>query len=237
MKSVLMTREYPPEVYGGAGVHVAHLAAALARSIDVEVRCFGAERAAPGGHPGGPVVRAYGNPAAGRDAPRYLSTLQTISVNLSMAAGLEGATVVHSHTWYANLGGHAGKLAFGIPHVMTSHSLEPKRAWKAEQLGAGGHALSSFCERTAIEAADGVIAVSAGMRADILECYPAVDPDRVSVIHNGVDPNEYRPDPATDVLERLGVDPDRPSVVFVGRITRQKGITHLLDAAACFDPE
>ncbi|MGH2718169.1 MAG: glycogen synthase, partial [Actinomycetota bacterium] len=182
------------------------------------------------------VVRAYGNPAAGAGAPRYLPTLQMMSVNLSMAAGLDDATVVHSHTWYANLGGHAGKLAFGIPHVMTSHSLEPKRAWKAEQLGAGGHALSSFCERTAIEAADAVIAVSAGMRADILECYPKVDPARVRVIHNGVDPNEYRPDPATDVLDRSGVDPGRPSVVFVGRITRQKGITHLLDAAAMFDP-
>lgn len=236
MKPVLMTREYPPEVYGGAGVHVAHLAAALARSIDVEVRCFGAERPAPGPELARLAVQAYGNPTAAAGSPRYLPTLETISVNLSMAAGLDDASVVHSHTWYANLGGHAGKLAFGIPHVMTSHSLEPKRAWKAEQLGAGGHALSSFCERTAIEAADAVIAVSAGMRDDILECYPTVDPGRVAVIHNGVDPQEYRPDPATDVLERLGVDPARPSVVFVGRITRQKGITHLLDAAAAFDP-
>ena len=237
-----MTREYPPEVYGGAGVHIAHLAAGLARRIDVEVRCFGAPRPATGGGPapagaGGSLeVRSYGSPTAGRDAPQHLATLGTISINLAMAAGLEGASVVHSHTWYANLGGHAAKLLYSIPHVMTSHSLEPKRAWKAEQLGAGGHALSSFCERTAIEAADGIIAVSGQMRQDILECYPAVDPGRVVVIHNGVDPQEYRPDPGTDVLERYGVDPTRPSVVFVGRITRQKGITHLLDAAADFHP-
>jgi starch synthase len=233
VKAVLMTREYPPEVYGGAGVHVAHLAAVLATRIPVEVRCFGAARPEV---PGAPAVRAYGNPAAGPTAEQHLATLQTMAINLSMAAGLEGASLVHSHTWYANLGGHAGKLAYGIPHVMTSHSLEPKRAWKAEQLGAGGHSLSSFCERTAIEAADAVIAVSAQMRLDILECYPLVAPERVVVIHNGVDPAEYRPDPGTDVLERYGVDPGRPSVVFVGRITRQKGITHLLDAAMSFDP-
>jgi starch synthase len=233
VKAVLMTREYPPEVYGGAGVHVAHLAAVLATRIPVEVRCFGAPRPEV---PGAPAVRAYGNPAAGPTAEQYLATLQTMAINLTMAAGLEEASLVHSHTWYANLGGHAGKLAYGIPHVMTSHSLEPKRTWKAEQLGAGGHSLSSFCERTAIEAADAVIAVSAQMRLDILECYPQVAPERVVVIHNGVDPAEYRPDPATDVLERYGIDPGRPSVVFVGRITRQKGITHLLDAAVSFDP-
>ena len=229
-----MTREYPPEVYGGAGVHVAHLAQVLARSIPLEVRCFGKPRAAAVA--GEPVVRAYGDPAAGPDAPRYAATLETISINLAMAAGLDDASLIHSHTWYANLGGHAGKLAYGIPHVMTSHSLEPKRLWKAEQLGAGGHALSSFCERTAIEAADAVIAVSAQMRLDILDCYPAVAPERVAVIHNGVDPDEYRPDPATDVLEAHGIDPDHPAVVFVGRMTRQKGITYLLDAAGEVDP-
>src|SRR2546421_3120939 len=234
VRVVLMTREYPPEVYGGAGVHVAHLARVLARSIPVEVRCFGRPRA--GAAAGEPVVRAYGDPAAGPEAPRYAATLETISINLAMAAGLDDASLVHSHTWYANLGGHAGKLAYGIPHVMTSHSLEPKRLWKAEQLGAGGHALSSFCERTAIEAADAVIAVSGQMRLDILECYPAVVPQRVVVIHNGVDPDEYRPDPATDILEAHGIDPDRPAVVFVGRITRQKGIIHLLDAAGEMDP-
>ena len=229
-----MTREYPPEVYGGAGVHVAHLAAELARHIDVEVRCFGQPREP--GPPGSPTVVAYGGPTAGPDAPHNLATLETVSVNLAMAAGLDGADVVHSHTWYANLGGHAGKLLNGIPHVMTSHSLEPKRTWKAEQLGPGGYALSSFCERTAIESADAVIAVSAQMRRDILDCYPLVDPEAVRVIHNGVNAAEYRPDPATSFLEAHGIDPGRPSVVFVGRITRQKGITHLLDAAAALDP-
>jgi starch synthase len=229
-----MTREYPPEVYGGAGVHVANLAAVLARSIAVEVRCFGAPRPAP--EPGAPVVRSYGEPSVAAGAPTNSATLQIMGISLSMAAGLDDASLVHSHTWYANLGGHAGKLSAGIPHVMTSHSLEPKRAWKAEQIGAGGLALSGFCERTAIEAADAVIAVSGQMRRDILESYPAVAPDRVVVIHNGVDPDEYRPDPGTDVLEAHGIDPHRPSVVFVGRITRQKGITHLLDAAVELDP-
>ena len=229
-----MTREYPPEVYGGAGVHVAYLAAELARSIPVEVRCFGAQR--PGAAPGAPVVKAYGEPNAGPAAPSYAGMLQTLSINLSMAAGMDDASIVHSHTWYANLGGHAAKLLYTIPHVMTSHSLEPKRLWKAEQLGAGGHALSSFAERTAIEAADTLIAVSDQMRLDILECYPAVDPQRVVVIHNGVDPQEYWPDPAIDALERHGIDPAHPSVAFVGRITRQKGITHLLDAAEEMDP-
>ena len=137
---------------------------------------------------------------------------------------------------YANLGAHSAKLLYRIPHVMTCHSLEPKRLWKAEQLGVGGHALSSFCERTAIEAADAVIAVSGQMRLDVLECYPAVDPERVVVIHNGVDPQEYMPDRDIDTLERHGIDPATPSVVFVGRITRQKGMTHLLDAADEIDP-
>jgi starch synthase len=147
-----------------------------------------------------------------------------------MAAAVEGADVVHSHTWYANLAGHLAKLLYGVPHVVTTHSLEPLRPWKAEQLG-GGYALSSFCERTALEAADLVIAVSAQMRRDVLACYPAVEPGRVTVVHNGIDLDEYRRDPATDVLRRHGIDPDRPSVVFVGRITRQKGLTHLLEAA------
>ncbi|MEY2534615.1 MAG: alpha-maltose-phosphate synthase, partial [bacterium] len=152
-----------------------------------------------------------------------------------MAAGAEGSDLVHSHTWYANLGGHLGKLVHGVPHVATVHSLEPLRPWKAEQLG-GGYALSCFCERTALEAADAVIAVSQGMRRDVLACYPAIDPARVQVIYNGVDTDEYKPDPNTDALERHGVDPSRPSVVFVGRITRQKGVPHLLRAALRMDP-
>ena len=146
-----------------------------------------------------------------------------------------GADLVHSHTWYANLPGHLAQLMYAVPHVMTSHSLEPLRPWKAEQLGAG-YALSSYCERTASEVADAGIAVSTAMADDVLEAYPAVDPGRVHVIHNGIDADEYQPDHATDVLERYGIDPAAPSAMFVGRVTRQKGITHLLDAAEAFDP-
>jgi starch synthase len=159
-----------------------------------------------------------------------------MSVGLRMAADVGDVDLVHSHTWYANFPGHLAKLMHAVPHVMTSHSLEPLRPWKVEQLGPG-YALSLYSERTAIEAADAVIAVSAAMGEDVLRAYPAVDPGRVHVIHNGIDAAEYRPDHATDVLERVGVDPGRPAVMFVGRGTRQKGITHLLDAAAGFDPE
>jgi len=220
----LCTREFPPEVYGGAGVHVEHLAEALAAHVDVAVHCFGEPREAP-------LVAGTYQPwdaLAGR-AP-HLAALQTFSVDLAMAAAVAGADVVHSHTWYANLAGHLAKLTYGIPHVMTSHSLEPLRPWKAEQLG-GGYQLSLWAERTAVESADAVVAVSAGMAADILQSYPAVRPERVHVIHNGVDTDVYRPDAGTDVLERLAIDPTLPTVVFVGRITRQKGVPHLLDAA------
>jgi starch synthase len=161
--------------------------------------------------------------------------LQVLGVDLEMAAACAGADLVHSHTWYANLAGHVAKLLHGVPHVVTTHSLEPLRPWKAEQLG-GGYAISSWAERTAILAADAVVAVSEGMRRDVLACYPEVDPARVSVLHNGIDTTEYAPDHGTDVLSRVGVDPDRPSVVFVGRITRQKGLPYLLRAARSFDP-
>ncbi|GLY23830.1 glycogen synthase [Micromonospora sp. NBRC 101691] len=216
----LLTREYPPEVYGGAGVHVEYLARELRRLADVRVHCFGAPRTEPG-------VTAYPEPVelAGANA-----ALRTMGVDLAMAAGCAGADVVHSHTWYANLAGHTAKLLHGVPHVVTVHSLEPLRPWKAEQLG-GGYALSSWCERTAIEAADAVIAVSAGMMRDVLAAYPTVDPARVRVVHNGIDTDQYAPDHGTDVLARLGVDPSRPSVVYVGRITRQKGLPYLLRAA------
>ncbi|MER5705199.1 glycogen synthase [Micromonospora sp. NPDC002296] len=216
----LLTREYPPEVYGGAGVHVEYLARELRRLADVRVHCFGARRTEPG-------VTAYAEPAglAGANA-----ALRTMGVDLEMAAGCAGADVVHSHTWYANLAGHTAKLLHGVPHVVTAHSLEPLRPWKAEQLG-GGYALSSWCERTAYEAADAIVAVSAGMRADVLAAYPAVDPDRVRVVHNGIDTVQYAPDTGTDVMDRLGIDPTRPSVVYVGRITRQKGLPYLLRAA------
>ncbi|HEX2027302.1 MAG TPA: glycogen synthase [Nitriliruptorales bacterium] len=224
----LLTREFPPEVYGGAGVHVEHLAVALTHHVDVAVHCFGQPRSSP------LVAGAY-RPwdALEGDAPP-LSALRTVSVDLRMAAAAEDADLVHSHTWYTNLAGHFAKLLHGIPHVVTSHSLEPLRPWKREQLG-GGYDVAAFCERTAVEAADAVVAVSAGMRADMLACYPAVDPDRVEVIHNGVDADAYRPHPGTDALLRHGIDADRPCVVFVGRVTRQKGLPYLLDAAEHLD--
>jgi starch synthase len=221
----LLTREYPPEVYGGAGVHVEYLARELRALAEVRVHCFGAPRTEPG-------VTAYGDPPGLSGAN---PALRTLGVDLEMAAGAAGADVVHSHTWYANMAGHVAKLLHGIPHVMSTHSLEPHRPWKAEQLG-GGYALSSWAERTAVEAADAVISVSAGMRRDVIEAYPGVDPDKVVVVHNGIDTSEYAPDPATNVLEAQGVDPDRPSVIFVGRITRQKGLPYLLRAAAQLDP-
>ena len=223
MRIALLTREYPPEVYGGAGVHVEYLARELARITDVEVRCFGADR------PGALAFRPPPGLATANAA------LQAMGTDLEMAADLGGATLVHSHTWYANLAGHVAKLLHGIPHVATVHSLEPMRPWKAEQLG-GGYRLSSFCERTGLESADALIAVSPAMRDDVLRSYPAIDPERVHVILNGIDSEQYHPDAATDQLERLGVDPGRPSVVFVGRITRQKGLSHLLDAALALDP-
>ncbi|MFP5336046.1 MAG: glycogen synthase [Actinomycetes bacterium] len=220
MRVDLLTREYPPDVYGGAGVHVAELAAVLRRHLDLRVRCFGAPRDEEG-------VTAYGDP------PRLSSAnaaLRTLGVDLEMAADVGGADLVHSHTWYANLAGHLGGLLHGVPHVLTAHSLEPLRPWKAEQLG-GGYAVSSWAERTAYLGAAGVVAVSAGMRADILRAYPDVDPERVHVVHNGIDTSLWQRDEGTGHLARLGIDPGRPSVVFVGRITRQKGLPHLLRAA------
>jgi starch synthase len=228
MRVSLLTREYPPEVYGGAGVHVEYLGRELGRLVDLTVHCWGEDRADP-------AVHAYRPWQALAGESPHLAALQAMSIDLLMAAGVQGTDIVHSHTWYAQFAGHLAKLMYGIPHVTTVHSLEPLRPWKAEQLG-GGYALSSFCERIALESADAVIAVSEGSRRDILGCYPAIDQSRVQVIYNGIDAAEYAPDAGTDVLARLGVDPDRPSVVFVGRITRQKGVAHLLRAARDFDP-
>ena len=222
LRVALLTREYPPEVYGGAGVHVEYLARELAPLVDLTVHCQGADR------PGAVAHQAWDRLAGANQA------LQTISADLSMTAAVAGAELVHSHTWYANLAGFLAARLYGIPHVVTTHSLEPLRPWKAEQLG-GGYALSSWCERTAVESATAVIAVSDGMREDVLAAYPAVPASRVRVIRNGIDTAEYSPDPATDVLERIGVDPQRPSVVFVGRVTRQKGLPVLLRAAAGLD--
>lgn len=224
MRVGLLTREYPPDVYGGAGVHVEFLARELRPLVDLDVHCWGEGRA-----DGVLRHRPWSTLDGANDA------LRTFSVDLAMAAALEGRELVHTHTWYANLGGHLAKMLHGIPHVMTAHSLEPLRPWKAEQLG-GGYELSSWAERTAIEAADAVIAVSGAMREDILGCYPALDPEKVHVVHNGIDTELYRPDHGTDALERIGLDPSRPYVLFVGRITRQKGVPHLLRAVRDIDP-
>jgi starch synthase len=233
MRVALLSREYPPEVYGGAGVHVEYLARELAHLVDLEVHCFGAAR--PAGPPGAPRVSAHPTWDALAGDARHLGALRTVATDLSIAAAVEGNDLVHSHTWYANLAGHLAKLLYGVPHVVSVHSLEPLRPWKVEQLG-GGYHVSRWCERTALEAADRVIAVSAGMAADIIGVYPTVDAGRVRVIRNGIDTDQYRPDHGTDVLGAYGVDPGRPSVIFVGRITRQKGVPHLLDAALAIDP-
>ncbi|HEY9424407.1 MAG TPA: glycogen synthase [Microterricola sp.] len=220
MRVDLLTKEYPPEVYGGAGVHVAELVRALRTDIDVVVRCFGAERNAPD-------TVAYAAPETLADANPALSTL---GVDLAMAQDVSGASLVHSHTWYANGAGHIAKLLHDVPHVVTAHSLEPLRPWKAEQLG-GGYRVSSWVEKTAFEAADAVIAVSGGMARDILRSYPSLDEQRVHVVYNGIDLNRWKPLHDSDTVRALGIDPDRPSIVFVGRITRQKGLPYLLRAA------
>jgi starch synthase len=236
MRVAMMTREYPPEVYGGAGVHVTELVAQLRHLCEVDVHCMGAPR--PG------TFVAQTDPAL-KGANAALSTL---SADLNMVNAASAATVVHSHTWYTGLAGHLAALLYGIPHVLTAHSLEPMRPWKAEQLG-GGYRVSSWVEKTAVEAADAVIAVSSGMRDDVLHTYPALDPNRVHVVRNGIDTDVWypvadarsktgeAPQPGESVLAELDVDVDRPIVAFVGRITRQKGVAHLIAAAHHFAPE
>jgi starch synthase len=227
MRVAMMTREYPPEVYGGAGVHVTELVAVLRRLCEVDVHCMGAPRLGAFVHQPDPALRGA-NPA-----------LSTLSADLVMANAASEATVVHSHTWYTGLAGHMAALLYGIPHVLTAHSLEPLRPWKAEQLG-GGYRVSSWVERTAIEAADAVIAVSSGMREDVLSTYGALDPARVHVVRNGIDTEVWypaAPTPGESVLEELGVDREKPLVAFVGRITRQKGVAHLVAAAHRFSPD
>ncbi|MDE0777664.1 MAG: glycogen synthase [Nocardioides sp.] len=228
MRVDVLTKEYPPAVYGGAGVHVAELVRALRGldGLDARVRAFGGARDEPGTTAYDALTELAGaNPA-----------LATLGVDLAIADACGGADLVHSHTWYANLAGHLASLLHGVPHVVTAHSLEPLRPWKAEQLG-GGYAVSSWAERTSYEAAAAVIAVSAAMRDDVLASYPAIDPDRVHVVHNGIDTADWAPIHAPARVRELGVDPDRPSVVFVGRITRQKGLPHFLRSVAQLPPE
>jgi starch synthase len=226
MRVDLISREYPPEVYGGAGVHVAELVRALRPNVDVVVRCFGMPR---------DELDVF-NYLVPPELTQANPSLATLGVDLQIAQDVVGADLVHSHTWYANAAGHLASLLHGIPHVVTAHSLEPLRPWKAEQLG-GGYRVSSWIEKTAFEGAAAIIAVSDGMRRDILRSYPALDPQRVAVVHNGIDLERWKPVDDPDLVRELGIDPDRPSVVFVGRITRQKGLPYLLRAAAMLPPE
>jgi alpha-maltose-1-phosphate synthase len=215
----LLTKEWPPANYGGAGVHVEYLVAELRRRVEVEVHCFGEPRADALAHPT-PDTMSDSNPA-----------IQTLAVDLAMVAAMSAdVEVVHSHTWYANLAGHLAGRFLNVPHVVTAHSLEPRRPWKAEQL-AGGYRISSWVEHASYAAADAIIAVSHGMRRDVLDCYPDIDPDIVKVVHNGIAYDAFVRASGADGIERLGVDPTTPYALFVGRITRQKGITHLLEAA------
>jgi len=227
MRVDIVTKEYPPEIYGGAGVHATELVKALrAEGTEVQVRAFGASREETD-------TTSYGVPAELASAN---GAIQTLGTDLAIVSDIAGADVVHSHTWYANFAGHLASLLHGIPHVVTAHSLEPLRPWKAEQLG-GGYAVSSYIEKTAYEGAAAVVAVSSGMRDDILRSYPSLDPDKVRVIYNGIDTESWHPVSDDDFLRSQGIDPARPSVVFVGRITRQKGLPYLLRAAEQLPPE
>jgi starch synthase len=223
MKVAVLTREFPPSIYGGAGVHVDFLTRELRRLIDVDVHCFGDPR---------PGAYAHQTPPGLADAN---AALRTIGTDLDIVQAAAGVELVHSHTWYANLAGHLSALLYGVPHVLTAHSLEPRRPWKAEQLG-GGYRISSWVEETAYRGADAVIAVSQGMRADVLDAYPFVDPDRVQVVYNGIDTALYHPVEESAALDAHGIDRARPYLLFVGRITRQKGVPHLLRAAHQIDP-
>jgi starch synthase len=230
----LFTREYPPLVYGGAGVHVDYLSRELAKQIDVEVHCWGPQHSDEGRlHVRGSEPWAE---ISNGTTEKFKGALEAFSLNLTQIKALEGIDVVHTHTWYVSMAGYLAKKLYGIPFVLTTHSLEPLRAWKSEQLGSG-YAMSSWMERTAILDADAIVAVSAGTKADILRAYPDVDPARVHVIYNGIDLAEYRKTNDTTALRDYGVEPTRPYVLFVGRITRQKGVTHLVDAIRYMPPE
>ena len=219
MRVDFVTKEYPPHIYGGAGVHISELVKVLRKLVDTRVHAFGEPISEPGtfGYQT-PEILSAANPA-----------IQTLGVDLAIIGALEGADIVHSHTWYANFAGQIGSLLHGIPHVITAHSLEPLRPWKKEQLG-GGYAVSSFIEKSSYEQAKAVIAVSSGMRNDILKAYPSLDPAKVEVVYNGIDSETWKPNYDPDTVRALGVDPDKRSVVFVGRITRQKGLPYFLKA-------
>ena len=234
MRVALLTREDPPNVYGGAGVHVEELSKVLAAHADVDVHAFDGPREA-GVSPAGVTVYGYDYPAELASAN---AAIKTLGVDLEIADRVREADILHSHTWYANMAGHIGGMLYGIPHVISAHSLEPLRPWKREQLG-GGYEVSSWVERTAYEAADGIVAVSFAMKDDILRCYPKIDPDRVRVIHNGIDLSGWNAPKADEEIAAAreyfasyGLDPDKPTIMFVGRITRQKGVPGLLRAIA-----
>lgn len=224
MRISIVTKEWPPDIYGGAGVHVEHLVAEMRKLQNVDVHAFGQPK---------PGSVTYPIPT---ELSQANAAVQTLGVNLEMLADFAQADIVHTHTWYANMAGHLGSLLHNIPHIVTAHSLEPRRPWKAEQLG-GGYAVSSWVEQTAYLAADAVIAVSHGMRKDILECYPDINPELVQVVHNGIDTKAISKVSDKSALVENGIDPNRPYVLFVGRITRQKGIMHLLRAAENLPPE
>lgn len=229
MRIDIVTKEFPPEIYGGAGVHVAELSRVLAPRVDLRVHAFGAPRDADY-H--GATVTSY-------QAPETLTSanpaVQTLGTDLGMLENFGGTDLIHTHTWYANMAGHLGGLLHDVPHILSAHSLEPLRPWKAEQLG-GGYRLSGWAEATSYDSAAGIIAVSEGMRRDILKAYPDVDPAKLHVVHNGIDTEMWTPQSSVDALESRGIDPHRETVAFVGRVTRQKGVPYLLRAARLLDP-
>ena len=243
MRVGLMTREYPPYVYGGAGVHVEYLSRELAKQVEVEVHAWGdvpAHEEMPGHtEPSNPNLEVHfeqpWSALSDGTTAKFKGALEALSLNLLQQLHLDKLDVVHTHTWYVAMAGFLAKKLYGVPFVLTTHSLEPLRAWKAEQLGSG-YALSSWMERTAILDADAIVAVSNGTKADILHAYPDVDPARIHVIYNGIDLEQYRYTPDTSALRKYGVDTTRPYVLFVGRITRQKGVTHLVDAIRHLPP-
>jgi glycogen synthase len=231
LRALILTNEYPPSVYGGAGIHVAELTRALRGRIGLDIRTFGDQDESAADF----RVRGYGSTTAAAAAePRMRPALSAFARDLAMASDPVDADVVHCHTWYTHLGGLLVQQAYGVPLVVTVHSLEPLRPWKREQLG-GGYDLSTWVERTALESADAVIAVSQGTRADVLRLFD-VPEARLHVIHNGIDADFYAPEPATDVLDRYAIDASVPYLLFVGRVTRQKGIVHLVRALNQLDP-